>query len=114
MSAGNSEMLVFMFFCYKVDWAQGCSDLCEPEERNPRQRQQVRSRSHLAPKITWYLECKGLEKGVILITCHFRDCTVRVWQLSPGKPLLLKELGGHSELVHYVAIDQVCFPRVSY
>merc|ERR1719220_1732379 len=36
----------------------------------------------------------------------FRDCTVRVWRLSPGNPSLLKELCGHSELVHYVAIDQ--------
>ena len=39
----------------------------------------------------------------------FRDCTVRVWHLSPGDPSLVKELSGHSELVHYVAIDQVPF-----
>ena len=39
----------------------------------------------------------------------FRDCTVRVWRLSPGNPSLVKELCGHSELVHYVAIDQVPF-----
>ena len=43
----------------------------------------------------------------------FRDCTVRVWRLSPGNPSLVKELCGHSELVHYVAIDQVPFFYIS-
>ena len=30
-----------------------------------------------------------------------------MWLLSPGDPSLVRELAGHSELVHYVAIDQV-------
>ena len=51
------------------------------------------------------LNCSVVEQ----ITLVFRDCTVRVWRLSPGNPCLVKELSGHSELVHYVAIDQVHF-----
>ena len=49
-----------------------------------------------------------------LTSLIFRDCTVRVWRLSPGAPSLVKELSGHSELVHYVAIDQVLFPKVIF
>ena len=30
-----------------------------------------------------------------------------MWLLSPGDPSLVRELAGHPELVHYVAIDQV-------
>ena len=49
-----------------------------------------------------------------LTSLIFRDCTVRVWRLSPGASSLVKELSGHSELVHYVAIDQVLFPKVIF
>merc|ERR1719273_2900377 len=48
--------------------------------------------------------CVSLKEGTLV--SGSRDCTVRVWRLSPGDPSLVKELRGHSELVHYVAIDQ--------